>query len=491
VAALNQGVGCVTLHDILAIEDDPEILSFRCPETGFLAWPTVRHVFLSYLINELAYEWRALIGPRPALWQHRAALTALGRCISHNRLARRRGITRRAIMIFATTGTIVPQGGRAFNRVSDHFALATPAQSCCYEDVSPLQYEVPRNRANRDVLYTLPALAGRYLASAFRRGDKFDRVAHYLTHFLARRAERMLGLKVSAERRAMTRAFVARGLSRYPFERHRYEGLFAEGRPRILLVTSGTQGSLAVAIQVAHAMGIPVAEYQHGQTGSGQPEYNFAATLRDSEEYRTTLPDYLLSYGRWWTERINAPVRPVVIGNPHRSEALARSQNAAASDRADILVVAKLGEAARYRLLASELHRCAGGRLKIRLRPNPRDRAFLPGAHSDGRIGPILIDRNPDFYESLAWADTVVSGPSTTLAEALGVAKRIFIWDEAGATFKYPEPVFEQFTTAAELIDKLDAGPDASRDRPSPDDFWASDWRSRYRSFIAPFLPSW
>jgi hypothetical protein len=478
--------GGLLLPDLLAIEDDEEILSFRCPRTGWLAWPTVRHVFLSYLMHELAFPWPAYAGAPPPLRQRGAALPALARCIAHNTKARRRGIVRRPVMIFSTTRSVVHWQGKAFNRFSDHFALATPGQSCAYENVLPPHYEVPHGRANPDVIYTLPAFAARYLAATFEARTRSGRVARDLTDFLAARAERLFGLRLSAERRAITHGFIARGVGGYGYDRERYQRLFAEAQPRILLVIAGTVGSWTAAIAVAHAMGIPVAEYQHGACGSGQPEYNFAPTVRDSGEYRRTLPDYLLNYGPWWTASINAPMQSIAIGNPHRTESLTRLHAApGTAERFDVLVVAKIGEQARYRSLASDLDHLTGGRLRIALRPYPSE---LQDAAPQARDGRIHIDSSRDFYTSLIRADVVVSGPSTALVEALGIARRVFIWEEAGAAFKYPDPLFERFTTAAELAGKLAAPPDRSLQLPASEDVWAPDWRGRYAAFLAPFI---
>src|SRR4051812_47780909 len=131
----DSGPGRLLLRDILAIEDDEEILSFRCPRTGYFAWPTVRHNFLSYLMHELAYPWAAYIGPPLALHGQSAALPALVRSIPHNAQVRRRGVGSRPVMIISTTNGLVQWQGTAFNRYSDHFALATPARSITHEIV--------------------------------------------------------------------------------------------------------------------------------------------------------------------------------------------------------------------------------------------------------------------------------------------------------------------------------------------------------------------
>ena len=357
------------LRDILAIEDDEDILSFRCPRTGYLAWPAVRHNFLSYLMHELAYPWPAFIGPPLPLRQHRAALPALIRCLAHNAQVRRRGVARRPVMIISTTNGLVQWRGKTFNRHSDHFALATPGRSAVYEIVMPPRYKRPRDRTNRDVLYTLPTLMARYLSGSLAR-TRVDGVAQDLTRFLAARAERLFGLRLSRERCAITYGFIARGIGACAFDQQHYRRLFAHAQPRLLLAIAPMVGSWTAMIRVARDMGIPVAEYQHGACGSGQPEYNYAPFIRNSVTYRLGLPDYLLSYGPWWTDQINAPVRPIAIGNPHRTEWLADVQMPAA-DRFDVLVISKRADLHRYVELASELDRLTGGRLRIGLRPHP------------------------------------------------------------------------------------------------------------------------
>jgi hypothetical protein len=470
------------LRDILAIEDDEEILSFRCPRTGYFAWPTVRHNFVSYLMHELAFPWSAYIGPPLALRGQGAALPALIRSITHNLQVWQRGAARHPVMIISTTNGLVEWRGKTFNRYSDHFAMAIPGRSVAYEIVMPPRYEVPGGRANPDVLYTLPTLAARYLTGSSARAGAGE-VARNLTRFLAERSERLFGLRLSPERRAITDGFIRRGVGGYAFDQKHYRKLFSRNKPRMLFVIAPTVGGWTAMIQVAHDLGISIAEYQHGACGSGQPDYNFAATLLNSAEYRRGLPDYFLSYGPWWTDQTNAPMRPVAIGNPHRTECLAVLQSPSAEDRVDVLVVAKFGDLPRYVALASELDRLSAGRLRIGLRPNPRE--MQDAARLE--LGGIHLDCNPDFYPSLLRADAVVGGPSTTLVEALGLAKRVFIWEQAGAAFKYPDPLFERFSTAAELIRKLAAPPDPNVQLPSADALWTSNWRDRYADFLAPF----
>jgi hypothetical protein len=96
-----------------------------------------------------------------------------------------------------------------------------------------------------------------------------------------------------------------------------------------------------------------------------------------------------------------------------------------------------------------------------------------------------IVDRNPDFYATLMTADTVVSGPSTVLLEAVGIARRVFLWDDEAGRFQYPEDIFERFTNATDLHDKLHSSADPRLAMPAEEDVWASDWRGRYEAFLA------
>jgi hypothetical protein len=79
-----------------------------------------------------------------------------------------------------------------------------------------------------------------------------------------------------------------------------------------------------------------------------------------------------------------------------------------------------------------------------------------------------------------------VSGPSTVLTESIGVASRIFIWDEVGGAFKYPEHIFERFGSVSELIEALEVPPGDCPDRPDVAEVWAPDWRQTIQRLHGP-----
>jgi len=49
-------MGATTLNDILAIENDANILKFKCPSTGHVLWPLIRNIFIRFVISDLVYS---------------------------------------------------------------------------------------------------------------------------------------------------------------------------------------------------------------------------------------------------------------------------------------------------------------------------------------------------------------------------------------------------------------------------------------------------
>ena len=106
-----------------------------------------------------------------------------------------------------------------------------------------------------------------------------------------------------------------------PLRRDLYFRIFQRTKAKIFIRECACYGAdSSVANVVARELGIVTAEYQHGSISSGHDAYNFSETLCSSEEYKKTLPQYFLGYGKWWNEQINAPMIKLNIGNPDRTE---------------------------------------------------------------------------------------------------------------------------------------------------------------------------
>ena len=238
---------------------------------------------------------------------------------------------------------------------------------------------------------------------------------------------------------------------------------------------------------VARACGLVTAEYQHGTVSAGHDAYNFAPILRSSEEYKRTLPQYFLGYGRWWTDQINAPIIKLNVGNPDRSESL-RNATQLRCGKTDIIVLGDGIETDKHLTLSTVLAEGLGTKHRIVFRPHPleRDRVLrLYGRNA----GDVAIEWEMGICKAFEAADVVVGELSTGLFEAVGLANRIFLWDTPKANFCYPSHPFTVFSDADDLVAKIRDGESGRVDAVTEEEFWVPNWKDNYLDFLKSVCP--
>jgi hypothetical protein len=465
-----------TLNDILSVEDDPSILDFKCEQTGVLLWPIVRVPFLRAILSDFLYE--TPIAEGMAAIPKSRALNSLGKALMHNGLHSKQ---RADIFIMATGVGNQLIGDKFFNRLSDHFAALYPDRTVVMEDFFDWKWPFPRH--NERVLFHAPIQISGVLSGRFLCRDVHRQRARQLISLVAGRAHKLLNWDLGAERSDRLVSSLARKSAAIPWLYRRYQRLLQGVQPKILIKEEACYGPSAVLIHAAKAMGIVTAEYQHGVISSGHDAYNFAATLRNSSDYRQTLPDYFLSYGKWWGDQINAPVKNISIGNPYRTEKLSNLPLLAQSDGKDLLILGDGIETPRYIELARELRHKLDSRFNVVFRPHPLERESVLLKYPEGRIENVVIDQNVDIYHSFTNSFAVVSELSTGLFEAIGLVQNIFVWDTYKARFCFPEHPFSRFASVEDLVERIS---NMNQHDGSSDDqgIWQAEWKKHYQDFI-------
>lgn len=469
-----------SLHDLLAIENDPEFLEFRCPTTGYLLWPLARQLFLRQLISDLYYGHAPLLAPVGPI-PRREALAVMPKVLMHNL---RRGKMHGDVLVIGTGAGNFRRDGRWFNRITDYLALASPADTVSIEGV--VDWHVPDPRWNNRVSYWLPWQAAITLAGRIFLRDGHVKSAHAVLGFARQKAQALLELTVPDQQMQMLVGLVARKIARLPIMREAYRRMLARVKPRLVLLEEGCYGDRGVFNHIAREMGVRVAEPQHGMVSGGHDAYCYAPFLRESELYRSYLPHDFLGYGRWWNEQINVPIDKWIIGHPHYSEQR-HGMGEAREGMKDILILSDGIEFPLYLALADELSRLLGGRHRVVLRPHPLERARVYRDFPDGRVGAVIIDRNRDIYQSFASAYAVAGEVSTGLFEAIGMAPKVLLWETPKARFSYPRHPFASFVDAREFAEVI-LDPEAGRPSTVQEDIWASDWRGNYRRYLEHVL---
>lgn len=470
----------ITLAELLVVEDDAALLEFRCADTGILLWPLVRTVFFRMAMSDFMYG-TPLDGSVSRGVPISRAIATLSRSILHNLCLSVTGQHRAAVCIMSSGVGNQSVEGLLLNRLSDHFALAWPSQTVTVEEHFHWIWPWPRH--NPRVVLHAPLQAMNAVGAKLSMRAAHMRQATQLISMVADRAKRLLDWRPGPEREQELVAMLTRKIAGTPRQLRRYEAMLKQIRPKLLLTLAGCYGPSATLITAAKGMGIITAEYQHGTISAGHDGYNFAPTIRDSADFRAALPEHFLSYGAWWNDCINAPVRMMVLGNPHRDFRLAHAAQVTPT-KENILILSDGTEFAIYLDLARQLEpEAARMGLRVVIRPHPLERSLVASKYAAGS-GNIVIDQNDDLYASLITAHVVVSELSTGLFEAAGLADKLFVWDTPKARFGFPTFPFQSFGSAFELTQLLEDDRAGRLPASQVDAIWAPGWRRNYGDFL-------
>jgi hypothetical protein len=460
------------LADLLELENDPAFLDLKCPTTGVLAWPALRNDVFRLLLSDRLYP------TAPIVSLERTA--PIGRVLANAARAATYGATHRPepseILIIGSGAGLLPRDGMLFNRLTDSFAMALGERAWTLEGLFGDRWPAA-SRANRRLGF-LGVDRARIAIEMRRPISRSTReLADRLVALVVARASETLGWVVDIRRQAWLRTSAARRLAAYPLRARLAKRLLDRSGARLVLLEDACFGPHAVFNSIARERGVEVAEFQHGMITRNHDAYNVHDMIGGSEAYARTLPQTMLTYGAWWNDELNMPVKRIAIGNPYRSDVLATWRPAAIRDR--ILVLGDGVETDLFLGLCRKLAAIAPPPLRVVFRPHPQEKArtgLLTGE-------PFTIDNEPDLYHSLAASTVLIGESSTGLYEAVGLGIRIFVWDTAKSRFYLGNHPFARFTTPDELAGKL-ANQEGEVDPQVAGSLWAMNWRDQFFGYV-------
>ncbi len=463
------------LQDLLELENDPAFLELACPSTGVLAWPAIRNDVFRLLLGDRIYGTAPIIDldRRPSL---RQVATGAIRSAAHNL---HHPPQRADVLIVATGAGLLPRDGRSFNQYIDLFAAELGDRAWTMEGLFADAWP-DRPRWNR----RLGFLAVDRLRVAFRMRTSISpahrALASRLVDLVTERGRDRFGWRVDESRRAGLRAAGARRLAAYPVRARLAERLLEQTQARTVLLEEACYSHLAVFNSIARDRGVHVAEFQHGMITRGHDAYNVHPLLQDSPAYRRAQPGSILTYGEWWNSQFNAPIDTrVAIGNPYRSDMLARWRPAAVRDL--VLVLGDGVETGMYLDLCRKLAATVPESVHVTFRPHPQERARVARVRGE----PFAIDKEPDLYHSFARAAVVVGEASTAIYEAVGLIPRVCVWDTPKSRFYLGDHPFGRFAAPHELADLLATAGTGEVREEIANAIWATDWCPRFRAHLA------
>lgn len=476
---MNTSVLGQSLSTLLQIEDDNDLIGPSCTATGLPVWPLIRVPVLRTIMSD---------------WLFRSAsLSSLGQNVNFVKLAKGAAISaihnlgykatpKRNILIQNTGLGNYYQDGLVHDRLVGYFTQALPVETVVYQDkpknnfqdkylFNPILHKSPRNIINK-------------LYSKLFIKNSHRRLARQVIDRAVENALAKFGYEFASDRVLSLSNSLASHLAVLPYASETYANWFSKHGFRLLLKEDACYGGSAIAIiHAARLCGMVVAEYQHGAISKGHDGYNVANALATSHSFKAVLPDYLLTYGNWWSNQTNMPVQKIAIGNPHLTETLG-SFGPVSHKRSQVLILGDGIETALYLNLASQVsHMVRAQGMQVVFRPHPFEREKVKSLiFPDG----VRLDSHEDIYSSLKESSVVISELSTGLFEAVGLVDKVLLWETDKSRFAFPEIPFKSFSTMAELeliISDKDSLQKGSPTVPASD-LWEPNWRRNFLRFV-------
>ncbi len=224
--------------------------------------------------------------------------------------------------------------------------------------------------------------------------------------------------------------------------------------PKIIFVNAASYGQFnAILINISKKIGILTAEFQHGTISKGHPAYNYGESVLKSEEYKKYSPDYVLTYGDYWNEQMNIPGETVTIGAPHFYKSIGRYKHV--EEKKNIILIVSQGsmtkefvDVAKY--LAEDLPN-----YKIVFKLHPGEVPFEERYKDIYKYKNIKIAKSGDIYRFIAECKHIVACYSTTIFEAMGFKKNIFILSNDLSRAHIPKDIGIWFKEKEKLKDLI------------------------------------
>jgi hypothetical protein len=252
--------------------------------------------------------------------------------------------------------------------------------------------------------------------------------------------------------------------------------------PEIIFVNCGSYGQYnAMLIKTAKDQGIVTGEFQHGTISKGHLAYNYGEGVLKSDKYRKYFPDYVLTFGDYWNEQMNIPGKSVTIGAPHFYHSIEKYKTVEEKEKT-ILVVSQGTITQTFVDIAKYLAKTLP-QYTIIFKLHPGEVPFKNRYEELYKYKNIHIAKSGDIYKFIAESENIVACYSTTVFEAMGFNKKIFILDNEMSRTYIPKDVGVRFKTNIDLKEliKNNEKQETTYDLAY---YFNPDWKKNYKRFL-------
>ena len=182
-------------------------------------------------------------------------------------------------------------------------------------------------------------------------------------------------------------------------------------------------------VSAARECGIPTVEHQHGVIGKYHISYNF----KDSTATGKYLPDYLFTFGDYWSKTCRLPnyVQPISVGSP-QMDGSKKEFNECIRDNKTIVFISNglIGsEMSKFAIRFADMVVPLGYHIIYKFHPNERLtwRDCYPWLSQTVNIE--IIDEPINVHSILSSSKHIISVASTVVFEALTFGCNVYIWN--------------------------------------------------------------
>lgn len=259
--------------------------------------------------------------------------------------------------------------------------------------------------------------------------------------------------------------------------------LFKIVSPKVIILNCGTYGNVSsVVCKVAHERGIKVVEPQHGQIFNSVI-YSVSTILDTNKEYRLYVPDYLYTFGDYWSNNVGWNYEKIAVGNPYLNDFVKKLT--LSSNRKGIIIISQPFKKEYQTPFVKELSKLLPDEnITIRLHPVEKLEEEMGEYYDCENIK--FSDSTKILYQDMLDHKYVIGWNSTCLFELLAFKKMPFIVDCPMSRGYFPDDVGCWIKSAEEMADIIMRG-----EQPEPTDcekFWASDFENTVQSHIIKII---
>ncbi|MCK4445456.1 MAG: hypothetical protein KAW56_00070 [Candidatus Marinimicrobia bacterium] len=470
----------VTLNDFLIIENNSEIFDFRFEFDNILMWPFIRVILYDIPI----FKECKLVNPQAL--RERLSLKDEVLYIKNTILNNpyKGSLKKYDILMFCSGITNVRKKKKYLNRFIDYFAFVYKDKSLLIEDSVRRKYYTPRvfpNICYHDFIRIMG-----YIRSKFPKASSKD--IFMVKSFLGFLKEKFPYKLEDSDLRLIGNYLLRISKSLNVFY-YFYNKLFDKFDPKIIFLKDASYGVRSYILKWAKSRNIITIELQHGLVSKNHRAYNYGGTILSSDEYKEYLPNYFLTYGKYWSDSINLPVKKVIIGNPNYSENMKKTKNSVDGGKdktkKEILIISGGVMPNIFKKLALEISSVVdNSKYDIVFRPHPSECPMVKDRYCELFIcDKIRLDSKQDIYLSLTRSDFVIGAASTVLFEALGICKGVFVIDHPLTDLHVPKGIIKRFSSVEELLDLIQRCDNLGNET-DINYVWEPNWESNFKRFM-------